>query len=326
MSSLDRRKLMALGAGAAAAAVAGPITTGTPAAAAAVPSNRHLAASLDGGFTSRYADVNGIRLHYVIGGRGAPLILLHGWPQTWWSYHKIMPALAQRYRVIVPDLRGIGGSSKPASGYDKKTMAQDILGLARSLGLGRVNVAGHDVGAMIAFSLAANHPDAVDKIAMLDVTHPHQGFYEFRALPTPGSPFHPWWFAFNSVPGLPEQLVAGRSRYLVDWMFDYLLVNKQAIDDFDRSVYAYAYSTPDAIRGGNGWYQAIPQDIADNETYSPLTTPMLGLAHPLFYPGLAEMLSSQGTDVQVAQIDNTGHYFIDEQPEVVVQHLLAFFG
>ncbi|MEH1099615.1 alpha/beta fold hydrolase [Micromonospora sp. CPCC 205561] len=325
---MNRRNLIALGAGAVAATATGtaaqaaPSTDGAPAA----PSAAALAASLPGGFASRYAEVNGVRLHYVAGGRGEPLFLLHGWPETWWEYHKVMPALATRYRVIAVDLRGAGGSSKPASGYDKKTMAGDIAALAAKLGYAQVNVAGHDMGAMVAYSLAANHPGVVKKIALLDVAHPNSGYYEFRMLPVPGAPFHPWWFAFNQVAQLPEQLVTGRSRFLIDWMFDNLLVNQGAVNELDRSIYALAYSTPDAIRGGNGWYKALGQDIADNETYAPVTLPVLGIAHDVFYPSFAATLSAQATNVQLVQIANTGHYFVEEQPQVVIQHLTSFFG
>jgi alpha-beta hydrolase superfamily lysophospholipase len=122
-------------------------------------SDATLAQSLPGGFKSEYARVNRTGLHYVAGGEGSLLVLLPGWPQTWWQFRKIMPALAERYRVIAIDLRGMGGSDKPASGYDKKTMAQDIHQLIRHLGYDRVNIAGHDIGAMVAYSFAANHPE-----------------------------------------------------------------------------------------------------------------------------------------------------------------------
>ncbi|MGY4768707.1 alpha/beta fold hydrolase [Kribbella sp. CWNU-51] len=115
-----------------------------------------LAMRLDGGFHSHFARVNGVRLHYVAGGKGEPLVLVPGWPATWWSYHKVMPLLAQHYRVIVVDIRGMGASERPAGGYDKKTMARDIYELVRSLGYRQVNIAGHDIGVMVAFSFPAN--------------------------------------------------------------------------------------------------------------------------------------------------------------------------
>ncbi|MCX4388068.1 alpha/beta hydrolase [Micromonospora peucetia] len=328
MSFLNRRKLLALGAGTVAAATAGTSAQAAPSEvdASRAPSPSRLADSLPGSFTSSYVQTNGVRLHYVAGGSGAPVILLHGWPQTWWEYRKVMPDLATKYRVIAVDLRGGGESSKPQSGYDKKTMAADIAGLITALGYTKAHVVGHDIGAMVAYSLTVNKPQAVDKLVMLDVAHPNSGYYDFRMLPAPGAPFHPWWFAFNQVDILPERLVAGRSRFLVDWMFDYLLVNHAAISSFDRAIFAQAYATSDAIRGGNGWYKAFGQDIIDNGTYGQIATPTLGLACPAFYPGLAATLSTQATNLQLAQIADTGHYFVDEQPAAVVQQLKAFLG
>lgn len=326
---MGRRNAMTLGAGAIALAATGgaaPASGAETSGGPSVPSDAELARSLPGGFTSRHAEVNGVRLHYVTGGRGEPLVLLPGWPQTWWEYRKVLPALAARYRVTVVDLRGMGGSGKPSSGYDKKTMARDVRELVRVLGHDRVNIAGHDVGAMIAFSFAVNHPEATKKLALLDVTHPDESYYEFRMLPQPGQPFFPWWFAFNQVQGLPEQLITGRSRYLVDWIFDYLLVDKSAIGDRDRAVYANAYSSPDAIRGGNSWYRAFGQDIEDYKTYGKVAAPTLGLAHSAFYPRMNAVLPTQATDVRVAELTGTGHYFVEERPAAVVGHLTGFFG
>ncbi|NJP91783.1 alpha/beta hydrolase [Nonomuraea sp. FMUSA5-5] len=305
---------------------------------AEVPSDAELARSLEGGFVSRYADVNGTRLHYVAGGHGEPLLLLGGWPQTWWEFHKIMPALAERHRVIAVDLRGMGGSDKPRDGYDKKTMAADILGLVRHLGHDRVDIAGHDIGGMVAYAFAANHAAHARRIALLDIAHPDERFYNHSLLPRPGrqqidGDIHAgpgrflWWFAFNQVPGLPERLLAGRSRELIDWMCDYLIEDPAAIGDRDRAIYAHAYSTPDAIRAGNSWYRAFGQDIADEKTYGEVTTPLLGLGggeagHML----LRAVLPDKGTDVEVVQVPGSGHYIPEEQPEIVVEHLTRFFA
>ncbi|MFJ9033435.1 alpha/beta fold hydrolase [Streptomyces sp. NPDC102274] len=130
------------------------------------------------GFSSGFAEVNGIRLHYVAGGQGYPLVLLPGWPRTWYQFHKIMPPLAEHYRVIAVDLRGMGDSDKPATGYDKKPMAQDIYELIRALGYSKVNIAGEDIGAMVAYSFAANRPEATRKIAFWEVA----GLSPFRTL------------------------------------------------------------------------------------------------------------------------------------------------
>jgi len=166
------------------------------------------------GFKSGFAKVNGIRLHYVDGGNGAPLILLPGWLQTWWEYHKVMPALAKHFHVIVVDIRGMGDSDRPAGGYDKKTMAQDVSELVKSFGFEKVNIAGHDVGGQVVFSFVANHPDQSIRAAMMDVIHPDDSFYKIPILPEEGKfgekvdDLHPkfsWWIAFNQVRGLPEQ-------------------------------------------------------------------------------------------------------------------------
>ncbi|MET8003685.1 alpha/beta fold hydrolase [Nonomuraea glycinis] len=320
--ALDRRRFLAVGSGAVAMAAAG---LGT--AWAADGGDRKVPEPSLPGFTSGFAVANGIRQHYVAGGRGEPLILLHGWPQTWWTWRKVMPALAERFRVIAVDLRGMGGTAKPAGGYDKKTMAKDIHELARALGHRSVHVAGHDIGSMVAYSFAANHPAAARKVAMLDVLHPDDSYYEFRMLPRPGqASASPWWFAFNQVRGLPEELIAGQGRDVVDWVFDYLLVDRRAIDNRARAVFGQNYSSPAAIRGGNGWYQAFGQDITDLKTYRPVGTPLLGLAHPGYFPYMRATLPGQGTDVRVAEIADTGHYLAEEQPAAVTRHFLDFFG
>ncbi|MFG2353043.1 alpha/beta fold hydrolase [Streptomyces sp. NPDC048521] len=301
-------------------------------------SDAELARSLDGGFISGHAEVNGVRLHYVAGGRGEPLVLLGGWPQTWWQFRKIMPALADHHRVIAVDLRGMGGSDKPEGGYDKKTMARDIHELVRHLGHDTVNIAGHDIGGMVAYAFAANHPAGTRRIALLDIAHPDERFYAYSLLPTPGrqqvgGDIHAapgrylWWFAFNQVPGLPEQLLTGRSRPLIDWMCDYLLEDPAAIGDHARNVYAHAYSTADAVRAAGGWYRAFAQDIEDEKTYAPVTAPLLALGGGEGgYRLLSAVLAEKGTDAEVVEVPGSGHYIPEEQPEAVVRHLLRFFG
>lgn len=326
--SIGRRRFFALGAAAATAAATTSVASATPAASAAPDAagqpDNVIIPSLPG-FTSQFTTANGVRLHYVVGGEGPPLVLLHGWPQIWWEYRKVMPALAASFRVIAVDLRGAGASDKPPSGYDKKNMALDIYELAQNLGYNQINIAGHDIGAQVAFSFAVNHPEATTKVALLSVTHPDKSYYQIPMLAPPGDPFSPWWFAFNQLTTLPAQLVSGRSLFLVDSVFDYLLVNPNAIDDQSRAIYAANYSYPAAIEGGNGWYQAFNTDIADMGTYGKVTAPMLGLAAGIFFPQMQAVLPTEGTDVQVFQIANAGHYFIEEQPEAVIQQFLNFF-
>lgn len=288
-------------------------------------SDAELARSLDGDFESRRARVNGIDLHYVIGGRGEPLMLLGGWPQTWWAFHKIMAPLARQFQVIAVDLRGMGSSGKPESGYDKKTMASDILALAHYLGHERVSIAGHDIGSLVAHSFAANHPEAARRIALLDVIHPEESWYQFTVLPRPGQPA-PWWFAFNQLRGLPEKLLTGRSRYLIDEMIDSSVIDPGTITDFDRDVYAHAYNTPEAIRASNGWYQAFGQDIVDENAFGPLAPPILALAGETTYEWVRSVLPNKAVDAEIVKVHGAGHYLAEERPEFVIEQLKAFFA
>jgi pimeloyl-ACP methyl ester carboxylesterase len=279
------------------------------------------------GFSEGSAVVDGVRLHYVTGGEGPPLVLLPGWPETWWSFHKVMPALAKGHRVIVVDLRGMGGSDKPAGGYDKKTMAGDVLGLLRHLGFDRADIVGHDIGAQVAFSYAANFPQATRRLVMLDVPHPDAKLATWPLLPGvgtfgdkvgDGSHAFAWWFAFHQVKGLPEMLEAdGRSRLEQDWFFHYLTVDDRAIDERDRNVYASAYRSQDAIRAGNAWYQAFPQDIVDDGTYAKLTMPVLGIAGPGYF-WLQDTLARHASDVRVVKVEGSGHFLAEEKPDPVV--------
>ncbi|TDD32081.1 alpha/beta hydrolase [Nonomuraea terrae] len=276
------------------------------------------------GFRDGYADVNGTRLHYVAGGAGEPLLLLPGWPMTWWEFHKIMPVLARRRRVIAVDLRGMGDSAKPEGGYDKKTMARDVAELVRHLGHDRVDVAGMDIGAMVAFSFAANHPELTTRVALLDVPHPDTFFHSFGVLPRPDQP-HLWWFAFNQVRDLPERLLEGRSRLLIDWCVQNMAKDPDAISEQSRAVYAAAYDQPGAIRAANGWYQAFAQDIADMQTYGKLSVPVLALGG-LYYEALPLALSDRADDIRFVQLADAGHYLSEERPDDVANALIEFFG
>jgi pimeloyl-ACP methyl ester carboxylesterase len=290
-------------------------------------SDAALAASLDGDFRSEHAEVNGARLHYVAGGAGEPLVLLPGWPETWWEYRKVMPELARHYRVIAVDIRGMGGSERTKSGYEKKAMAGDIRELVRHLGLPKVNIAGHGIGSMVAFAYAVNYPEATHKLAMLNTTHIDESYYGFAIMPPPDeAPPHRWWLAFNLVPDLPEQLLAGRYRYMVDWMFGLSLLNPDAISDRDRDVYAQAYSTPEAIRASQAWFQAYQRDIADFYSYPKVSVPMLGLAYGGFFEYMSKVLPGQGSDVRVQEITDSRNYLVEEQPEAVASALREFFG
>src|SRR6478672_117578 len=191
-------------------------------------------------FSHDTASVNGITLHYVIGGHGPPVVLLHGWPETWYQFRLVMPALAKNYTVIVPDLRGLGDSSKPSTGYDGNSTAEDLNQLISQLGFKKILLVAHDIGAQTAYSYAATHPNNVSKLVIMDYIFP--GF-----LPPQFGQNGPWWFTFHQVPNLPEFLVEGKEREYISSFVKMLAYNPSAITKEDLDIYAEKYSAPGAM-------------------------------------------------------------------------------
>ncbi|WP_293308255.1 alpha/beta fold hydrolase [Pedobacter sp. UBA5917] len=288
-----------------------------------VPNDRELALSL-GSFESREVQVNDITLHYVEGGAGQPLIFLPGWPETWWSYHKIMPELAKHFRVISLDIRGMGNSSKPTSGYRKKEMASDVAELVKKLDLGKVHIAGHDIGAAVAYSFAAVYPELTSSLIIMDTPPVDESIYKLPMLPIPGM-FYPWWLAFNQVDEIPEKVLEGRYSFILDSVFDGLSVQSDAINAFDRSVYARTYNIPTGIRAANGWYKAFVNDIEDNKYYQKINVPVLGIGGSGYHM-IENSLPALTTDLKLCKIDNCGHFIQSEKPEeltVAIKEFLA---
>ena len=182
-------------------------------------------------FSHHMATVNGIQLHYVMGGKGDPIVLLHGYPQSWYEWRYIMPALAKNYTVVAPDLRGFGDSSKPITGYDGKTIAEDIYQLMIQLGFNKIFLAAHDVGSQPAFSYTAEHPNNVTKLVIMDFPFP--GF-----LPPAFGQNGPWWFSFYQTRDIPEALIQGKEREYISWFMRGLAYNPAAITEQDIDVWA----------------------------------------------------------------------------------------
>lgn len=285
------------------------------------------------GFTNHVMEVNGTQLHFVdSGGEGPVLICLPGWPQTWYSYRSVALPLADHFRVIVVDIRGMGSSATPTSGYDKKTMATDVYKLMAMLGISKAHLLGHDIGGMVAASLAHNYSDVVERLILADGLHPNEGMMQMKLMPPPGTfgekidhqqPYT-WWMSFNQVKELPEKLLEGRYRYLLDWLFDYVMVDSSKIPDFERDVYASVYNQPERIRASNGWYQAFNQDIADAKNYSKLNMPVLGIASNVssgFYQYSLPMIAE---NYQLVNLDNTGHYMFEENSSGVYEAILKY--
>jgi pimeloyl-ACP methyl ester carboxylesterase len=286
------------------------------------------------GFENKYTTVNGIKLHYVEGGAGKPLICLPGWPQTWYSFQPVAMQLAKRYRVIIVDLRGMGTSEKPGSGYDKKTMATDIHQLVLQLGLEKVSLMGHDIGGMVAMSFAFNFPEFTEKLIVLDGSHPSEGMYHMPLIPSPGTfnekmdgemPYA-WWMGFNQVKNLPEQLLEGRFHLLQEWLFNYVMIDESKMTELERAVYAAAYNDRDSIRASNAWYQTFHQDIEDSKHYQQLTMPVLGIGSYISYNYMNYGLPFVATDLQVVGIMDSGHYLFEEKPQEVLDVVLPFLA
>ena len=284
------------------------------------------------GFNNYYTIVNGTQLHYVAGGNGPVLLCLPGWPQTWYSYHSIAQSLATNFRVIVADIRGMGSSSTPLDGYDKKTMATDIYELIQQLGLKQVYLLGHDIGGMVAMSLAFNYPQVVAKLIVADGLHPSEGLKQMSLLPAAGTfgdkidPQQPytWWMSFNQVKGLPEKMLEGRYRYLLDWLFHYVMVDDSRMTEFEREVYASVYNQPERIRASNAWYQTLGKDIEDAKGYKSLSMPVLGIASNVSFSFYQYALPSVAEQYELLHLADTGHYMFEENPEAVISAINKF--
>lgn len=275
-------------------------------------------AELGAGFVSGTADVNGTTLHYVRGGTGPAVILLHGFPQDWYEFRQVMPRLATGFTVIAVDLRGIGGSKATPGGYDAANMAEDIHQLAQHLKLERAYVVGHDLGGIVAYAFARLYPKETRGVMILDVPLPGiEPWEDVKADPLL------WHINFHHTPDLPEQLIAGRQAVYFAHFFRLGTVNGDAISDDDAARYASAYAAPEQLRAGFEMYRALPANETFNASQRSAIDVPLVLAGgdqgfgPLL-PGLAETLQTHGwTNVSVELIENSGHYVADEQPDAV---------
>ena len=270
---------------------------------------------------SRFAEVNGTKLHYLIAGKGDPVLLLHGYAQTSHMWRPLIAELAKTHTVIAPDLRGFGQSAKPDGGYDKKSLAQDVHALMASLGHQRYAVAGHDIGLMVAYALAAQYPAEVTRIALLDAFLPGVGDWTtvwlLRDL---------WHFHFYGK--TPLALVDGRERiYFEHFWNDFAADPAKSVSEADRQVYAAAYAQPGGMRAGFEVFRAFEQDAKDfaGLARTKLKMPMLVLTGE---KASGEFLITQGRlvaeNVEGVVIKGSGHWLIDEARDQVVPKLAAF--
>ena len=273
--------------------------------------------------------VNGIRMHVAEAGKGPPVVLLHGYPETWYAWRNQWPDLARDYHVIMPDLRGYGDSDKPDSGYDKRTMAEDIRQLVAHFGYDRISLIGHDRGARVATRLAKDHRQMVDRLAVLDNIPTRVVFNSTDARLAKQY----WFFYFQQVPHLPEALIAGREEIFLRHFYSTCSYDPAAIDETAVAEYVRAYSQPGALRGAFNDYRAGPvdlqQDIEDADHL--IECPVLALWGADFdLVGQAfdvlGVWKTMAKDVRGVAIPRCGHLPQEERPERVNQELRDFLN
>jgi pimeloyl-ACP methyl ester carboxylesterase len=298
----------------------------TPEGPGSVSGAPNLPAGFTDTFTSRYVDTGELRLHAVIGGEGPPLLLVHGWPESWYAWRMLMPALARDFEVVAVDQRGMGLSDKPADGYDTGTQAGDLVALMGALGHERLAVVGHDTGFAISYALAADHPERVERVALLEIPG-SPGTVQAPPLFLPG-PLNDrlWHLGFNRIDKLNEQLVAGREDVFYRWEFD--AAAKQLPDDL-IDYYVGMLSNPDSLRGSFGWYRALDTTIAqDGERKSTrLSIPVLAIGGEMsFGEHVGEAVQAVADDVQSVVIPGTGHFLAEEAPDEMLAALTEFLA
>ncbi|MGI5517826.1 alpha/beta fold hydrolase [Streptomyces sp. CA-106131] len=281
-----------------------------------------------GAFNSRLLQAGGLRQHAVIGGEGPPLLLVHGWPQSWYAWRMLMPALAREYTVIAVDQRGIGLTDKPRHGYDTRTLAGDLVALMGALGYERFAVAGHDTGMIISYALAADYPERVDRVALAEVPGP------------PGAGDSPplfieepvnnrlWHIPFNRVNHeLTEQLVRGREEIFFGYEFDVQGGERQP--DYVRKYYFRLYSDPETLRGSFGFYRAWDATLAQNRERAKqkLTMPVLAVGGAKSWGAdVGKAMAAIAEDVQGVVLPGAGHWVAEQAPQEMLATLTRFLA
>jgi len=286
------------------------------------------------GFRHEYATVNGIRIHYVTGGSGEPLLLLHGFGQNWYMWNRLLPEFGKHFTVIAPDLPGLGESGKPGidgaagagsggslAGYDKKTLAADIHALMVKLGYRKIDLAGHDIGLMVAYAYAAQYGDEVKKLALMDALLPgvEPVWSQVKGVA--------WWFGFFGW-GASGQLVAGREGLFLRNFWPVVGHVKDAFTAAESAEFVRAYSVRGSTTGTFDWFAAFDGDAEDNKRFlqHKLTMPVLAMGGEYSAAGyLAEHCRLVAETVSESKVAGSGHWMVQENTAQVQKDLLDFF-
>ena len=283
-----------------------------------------IAAAPPKGFAERDATVNGVKIHYTIGGSGPVVVLLHGFAETSHMWRPLLPELAKAHTVIAPDLRGAGDSDRPASGYDKKTMAKEIHALVDQLGFHEpIELVGHDIGLMVAYAYAAQFPTDVRKLVLMDAFLPGIGNWKDVWLAR-----DLWHFHFYGE--TPEALVKGRERtYLEHFWNDFAADRTKSIPEADRRLYAAAYARANGMHATMQYFKSFEQDATDFAALSvtKLAMPVLVLTgEKASGTTLIDQTRLVATDVEGTVVKGSGHWLMEEAPQQVIPALVAFLG
>jgi pimeloyl-ACP methyl ester carboxylesterase len=300
-------------------------TTGPPDGRAATPSAYERETAAACGAELRAVRTNGTTLQVAVAGEGPPVVLLHGWPHTWLLWRRFVAPLARHHRVLVPDLRGIGGSARPAAGYDLHTLADDVAGVLAQLGDGPAGVVGIDAGAPVAWMLGARHPDAVGRVAVMEsLLGSLPGAEGFLAAGPP------WWFGFHAVPGLAEELLEGREAQYLDWFYAAGTAGGRGVEPALRDAFVTAYRGREGLRGGFELYRAMAQNAAQIEAAvadpSRPQVPTLAIAGGVVGDALHRQLAPITVDLVGRAIADSGHIVPEDQPAALLALLEPFLG
>jgi pimeloyl-ACP methyl ester carboxylesterase len=279
------------------------------------------------GVTHHQADLNGARLHYVCAGTtGSPILLVHGWPESWWAFHKLIPLLATTHRVVAVDLRGFGDSSTVDGSYDDATAAEDLHHLVQHLDLGPVHLLCQDISGGLGFRFAATHPDEVLSFTAVESTMAGFGLESLADVNHGGS----WHVGFLGAPGIPGLLLAGHERELIaGWAYPMMTTVKDAVTDADLDEFTRSYARPHGWRGTEGLYQAIFSDNGRTKALAeahPLTVPVLtvdAFSAPFTEQTFRQVAAGELTSVR---LEGVGHLVAQEAPEALSTAVLDFVG
>ena len=282
------------------------------------------------GVEHRFVELPGLRMHVAEAGSGEPLLLLHGFPQHWWGWYKVLPALAQRYRVIAPDLRGAGWTDAPADGYAADQLVADVVALLDALELDRVRVMAHDWGALVGFLLCLNHPQRVERYVSLAIPHLFVKFNPrlMAALPR-------LWFQYAIAAPVVGPFLLGRAgQPMARYLLDHYTSDRSAFTAQDRELFVAPFRDPARAKSGSALYRnfivpLFPRVMFGRYRSMRLSTPTLilyGSEDPNMTEAILQGYEDHADDLTIEEVDGASHFIADEKPAAVIDRAMKFFA